>query len=353
MAAADPLSEIDPSLARYDRQMRFAPIGEAGQRRLRLSRVVLVGCGALGSVAAELLARAGVGAIRIIDRDYVELSNLQRQVLFDEHDIAANLPKAPAAARKLARINSAIEIEPVVSDLNAANAEALCEHADLILDGTDNFETRFLINDVAIKAGVPWVYGACVAAEGLVLPILPGQTPCFRCVWSDAPPPGASPTCDTAGVVGPVVGVVASLQVMEAIKILTGSLDAVCRRLAAIDVWSSRVRYVDVGDAATQAECPCCARREFEYLSGARGGATTTLCGRNAVQVLPAAGARVDFKRIAAGLPAGFRPVHNEFLMRFTAGGQTVTLFGDGRAIVSGTNDAAAARTIYAKFVGA
>ncbi len=337
---------------RYSRQVLFGPIGERGQRSLVHARVTLIGCGALGTVLADTLVRAGVGHLRIADRDFIELNNLQRQVLFDEHDVAQNLPKAEAAARKLGRINSAAEIEPVVADVNASNIEALCEHADLILDGTDNFETRFLINDVAVKLNIPWVYGACIAAEGVVMPIIPRQTPCLRCVWEQVPPPGSTPTCDTAGVLGPVVHVVASLQAVEAIKLLIGRTDDLIRRMVTFDLWSGRFRSLDLSAAREAADCPCCKHGRYEFLSGQRGSSATTLCGRSAVQVLPPAGARVDFKQIAARLPSGSRPVHNSFLLRFAVDGLSVTLFADGRAIVTGTNDAAAARSVYAKYIG-
>lgn len=344
--------EADPRLARFARQSLFEPFGERGTKALLHSRVTLVGCGALGSVLAGTLVRAGLGCLRIVDRDFLELNNLQRQVLFDEHDVAADLPKAEAAARKLRRINSAAEIEPVVADVNHTNAEDLCRDADLILDGTDNFETRFLINDVAVKHRLPWVYGACVAAEGLVLPILPGQTPCLRCVWEDAPPPGMSPTCDTAGVLSPVVNIVASLQAMEAMKILAGRLDAVNRRLVMIDVWSGQIRNVDVQSARTDGGCPCCGQGRYEFLSGERSAALTTLCGRNAVQILPSERQRVDFGALAARLRSTMRVSHNAYMLRLAAEGCTITLFPDGRAIVQGTSDPATARSVYAKYVG-
>ncbi|MFO0839207.1 MAG: ThiF family adenylyltransferase [Phycisphaerae bacterium] len=334
--------------------MLFEPLGVDGQRRLRLSRVALVGCGALGTVLANTLVRAGVGWMRIIDRDFIELDNLQRQVLFDEHDIAANLPKAEAAARKLRKINSAVEVEPVVADVNPANAESLCADVDLILDGTDNFETRFLVNDVAVKAELPWVYGACIAAEGLVMPILPRQTPCLRCIWEEAPPPGMTPTCDTAGVLGPVVNIVASLQALEAMKILSGRLEALNRRLVTIDAWLGTVRMLDMRSARDAGDCPCCKQGKFEFLSGERASASAALCGRNAIQILPAtSGARIDFREIASRLRGTSRPVFNEFLLRFDIGEHSVTLFRDGRAIVQGTSDPAVARGVYAKYVGA
>ncbi len=347
------MTQHSDGLARYSRQMLFAPLGEAGQKRLKHARVALVGCGALGTVLANTLVRAGVGWTRIIDRDFIELDNLQRQVLFDEHDIAANLPKAEAAARKLRKINSAADVEPVVADVNASNAESLCSDVDLILDGTDNFETRFLVNDVAVKHAIPWVYGACIAAEGLVMPVLPRETPCLRCIWEDAPPPGTTPTCETVGVLGPVVNVVASWQALEALKILAGRLDAVCRRLVTIDLWGGVVRSLEMQAAREGGNCVCCKQGRYEFLEGQRLAATANLCGRNAVQIQPASSsARLDFKALAARLGTRSRVTYNEFLLRFEAGELAVTLFPDGRAIIKGTSDAAAARSAYSKYVG-
>ena len=262
--------DVDPE--RYSRQIRFEPIGEEGQRRLLASRVTLIGCGGLGSVLASTLTRAGVGVLRIVDRDCIELSNLQRQVLFDEDDVAANLPKAEAARRKLQRINSDITIEAVVTDVNCGNIEEVAGGADLLLDGTDNFETRFLINDLAVKTHCPWVYGSCAGAKGLSMPILPNDTPCLRCVFEEAPPPEMSPTCETVGVLGSVVNMVASHQATEAIKILIGRLDALDRRLVSLDVWQGRVVHLNVQKTYDEGDCPCCKGRRFEYLEGGRGG---------------------------------------------------------------------------------
>lgn len=346
-------SFTDESLSRYSRQMLFAPVGEAGQKRLKYSRVALVGCGALGSVLANTLARAGVGYLRIIDRDFIELNNLQRQVLFDEHDLAQNLPKAEAAARKLRKINSAVEVDGVIADLRPENAEALLTDVDLLLDGTDNFETRFLVNDVAVKHGLPWVYGAVLGSEGVVMPVLPGETACLRCVWEEMPPPGTTPTCDTAGVLAPAVEVVASLQAVEAMKILMGRIAEVSRALVSIDVWRGQFRSLGMQAALEQGTCACCRRREFEFLEGKHASASTTLCGRDAVQVTPAAGARVNFQEIAARVGGRARPASNAFLLRFTIDAYQVTLFADGRAIIKGTSDPAAARSVYAKYIGA
>jgi molybdopterin/thiamine biosynthesis adenylyltransferase len=355
------MRDLDPALRRYSRQVLFEPIGEQGQRRLRTSNVAIVGCGALGSVLANTLVRAGVGFVRLIDRDFIEINNLQRQVLFDEQDIADNLPKAEAAARKLRRINSAVEVEAIVTDVNATNVERLCADADLILDGTDNFETRFLINDLAVKHEQPWVYGACIAAEGLLMTVLPGQTPCLRCIWEDAPPPGMSPTCDTAGVLASVVNVVASLQALEAMKLLTGKRDALTRGLITIDAWSGTFRTLDMQSALERGNCPCCKQQRYEFLAGERITGSTTLCGRDAVQVLPQAAATeggrspgLNFKQLAARLSrvAVGRPRYNEHMLKFHVDAYELTVFPDGRAIIQGTSDAGAARGIYNKYVG-
>src|SRR6476469_270105 len=230
---------MDPSLERYSRQMRFYGIGEEGQRRLLDAHVTLCGCGALGTVRANALVRAGVGHLRLIDRDFIETNNLQRQVLFDEHDVAENLPKAEAAARKLAAINSSVYVEPVVADIDRTNILDLVQDADLILAGTDNFEVRYLVNDVAVKLGKPWVYGGSIGSHGQTMTILPGETPCLRCVFEAAPAPGEAGTCETAGVLGPVVKIIASFQAAEAFKILTGQLDRINRDLIYIDVWEN------------------------------------------------------------------------------------------------------------------
>ena len=237
------MTEPSP-LDRYSRQVRYANLGEAGQRRLLDSHVLVCGCGALGSVLANTLARAGVGRLRIVDRDFVEITNLQRQVLFDESDAAQSLPKAMAAAEKLRRINSQIAIEPIVADVDAGNILGLCEGVDLIVDGTDNFETRFLVNDAAIKLGLPWVYGGCLGSQGQTMTIVPGRTPCLRCLLGEPPPPGSTPTCDTAGIVAPIIGVIASIQAMEAIKMLSGHVEAIQPYLTIVELWENTVRQV-------------------------------------------------------------------------------------------------------------
>jgi molybdopterin-synthase adenylyltransferase len=342
----------DRELARYARQIRYAPLGEQGQQRLLASRALLVGCGALGTVLANTLVRSGVGHVRIVDRDFVELNNLQRQVLFDEADVAAALPKAMAAAEKLRRINSEVEIEPVVVDVNHTNIVGLCDGVDVILDGTDNFEIRFLLNDVAVKLGIPWVYGGCLGAEGQTMAILPGETPCLRCLVADAPPPGATPTCDTAGILAPIIGVIASLESMEALKILSGNRAAVNRTLTIVELWDNRLRQMQLGNLRDSGECPCCVRGEFPWLAGERGGHSAVLCGRNAVQLSFPGRERLDLDALAGKLAAAGRVSRNPFLLRLHLDPHVLTIFPDGRAIVGGTDDVATARSLYARYVG-
>ncbi|HET6879166.1 MAG TPA: ThiF family adenylyltransferase [Pirellulales bacterium] len=339
-------------LERYSRQIRFAPLAEEGQRRLLASRVLVCGCGALGSVLANTLARAGVGKLRIVDRDFVEISNLQRQVLFDEDDVAANLPKAIAAANKLRRINSQIEIEPIVTDVDHGNILTLLDDVDCLVDGTDNFETRFLINDAAVKLSVPWVYGGSIGAGGQTMTILPGETPCLRCLITEAPPPGTTETCDTAGILGPIVNVIASIQATEAIKILSGHREAVQRSLLVFDVWENRFLAMKAAGLREASDCPTCVRHEFEWLSGQRGMHTAVLCGRNAVQLAEPARPPISLEALASRLCGVGRVTRNPFLLRLEVDGYTVTVFPDGRAIVGGTDDIVMARTVYAKYVG-
>jgi len=344
----------DLAQMRYSRQILFEKIGVQGQRRLLASRVVLIGCGGLGTVLADTLVRAGVGHLRICDRDFIERDNLQRQILFDEADVAANLPKAQAAAEKLARINSEVSVEPIVVDVTHANIERLARNADLLLDGTDNFETRFLINDLAVKTHRPWIYGAVVGATGLSMVVIPHDTPCLRCVYDKAPPPEMSPTCDTAGVLGPAVSVVASLQAIEAIKLLTGQASQINRHLVSVDLWSGRIININIQSATDTGECPCCGLRDFSYLAGKHAGSAISLCGRNAVQVTSRALESVDLEAIARRLePVASGTVRcNRFLLKAEVEGCELTLFRDGRAIIKGTQDADRARTLYARYFG-
>ncbi len=346
-------SMTDAELARYSRQTRFAPLGEEGQRRLAAGRALICGCGALGSVIANTLARAGVGKLRIVDRDYPDLSNLQRQVLFDEADVAAGLPKAVAAAEKLRQANSSIEIEPVVADIDHTNIVELCQGVAVIVDGTDNFETRFLLNDAAHRLGIPWVYGGCLGAEGQSMTILPGRTPCLRCLMPEPPDPGTTPTCDTAGILAGAIGVVASLQSVEALKILSGRLEAVSPYLTVVDLWHNTQRQLRVATLQGQADCPACSGKEFPWLAGERGSQSAVLCGRNAVQLRNPTSGRLSLDDLALRLASAGKITRNPYLLRLSVEEYTLTVFPDGRAIVVGTEDPAVARGVYARYVGA
>ncbi len=347
----------DNPLERYSRQMRVPGIGKTGQQKIMNSRVTLCGVGALGTVLANTLVRAGVGFVRVVDRDFVEPSNLQRQVLFDESDVTGNLPKAEAAAVKLRQINSSVTIEPVVADINRSNIEDLCQDADLILDGTDNFEVRYLINDVAIKHNKPWVYGGAVGTEGMSMTILPGETPCLRCVFEASPGPGEVGTCETAGVLGPIVGIIANFQSAEALKILAGKSDAINRELFCINLWDNTNRRVKVAPLkGRKGKCPCCALKQFAWLEGEHGTQTTSLCGRNAVQVTQRRATALDFAELCKQLATSGTVTANKFLLKFQvidAGeGYEFTVFPDGRAIIKGTDNTDRARTLYSKYIG-
>ena len=332
---------------RYSRQILFAGIGAAGQQRLAASRVAIVGCGALGSFQAGALARAGVGHLLIVDRDYVEWSNLQRQWLFEESDARDGLPKAIAAARHLAAINSEIEVLPLVSDLTAANIHETLEGVDLILDGTDNFETRYLINDYAVSRALPWIYGAAVGSYGLTMPILPGCTACLKCVFPE-PPSGAQPTCETAGILNAVTSAIASIQVGDALKILAGDAASLRPRITILDVWSGEVRQV--AQPAPDPQCEACGRRRFPHLEGA-GGVPISLCGRNAVQIHER-NRPVDLGELEKVLKPLGEVRANEFALRFFVAPYEITVFPDGRAIIKGTTDTGLARSLYARYVG-
>ncbi len=338
---------------RYDRQSRFVPFGEEGQRELAKGRALVCGCGALGSVVADTLVRAGVGFVRIVDRDFLELNNLQRQVLFDEDDVAQRLPKAIAATNKLRRINSEIEIEPVVADVTHRNIAALAGDVDVIVDGTDNFAVRFLVNDFAVKQGTPWIYGGCIGAEGQSMTILPGQTGCLACLMPEAPPPGTMPTCDTAGILAPIVGVIASIEAAEALKILGGHREAVSPRLTIVDLWDNQVRHIDLSRLRENSDCRVCQHHDFEWLSGEKGSASAALCGRNAVQLSSPGDAIVSLDELAARLIGVGQVERNAYLLRLSVDGYVLTVFPDGRTIVGGTNDLATARTVHARYVGA
>ena len=338
---------MDGANGRYARQVRFAGLGEGGQSALLDARVAIVGCGALGGLQAEALARAGVGRITVIDRDFVETSNLQRQFLFSEDDAAQALPKAVAAERRLRQINSTIEIRGVVADVDPAGISELLEGTQLILDATDNFETRFLINDFSVARGIPWIYGAAVGSYGLMMPVLPGETACLQCVYPE-PPPGVQPTCETAGVLGSITMLIASLQTGEALKILSGHRELVRRTIVRADAWTGGVREV-VGPERDLA-CPCCAHQEFSWLDGEKR-APISLCGRNAVQIHERS-RPVNLKLLAQELAGLGRVLANDFALRFFLDPYEMTVFPDGRAIIKGTTDLGTARSLYSRYLG-
>lgn len=333
---------------KYSRQILFAGIGEDGQRRLLGSSAVIVGCGAIGAATTSLLIRAGLGKLRIIDRDFVEPSNLQRQTLFDEADALAALPKAVAAERKLRAINSEVFVEGIVADVSPRNASDLLVGFDLILDGTDNFETRFLINDLAVKNGMPWIYAAAVASYGLTMTVRPRETACLACLM-ESQQSGLEETCDTVGVLGPIVNLIASLEAAEAMKLLSGRTDALHGRLISHDVWTGHSQSVRI---ARNLDCRACAQREFTYLDG-EAQPHITMCGRDSVQIHERSRA-LDLSMLKIRLAPTLPDVrHNEFLLRFRIPPYEMTVFSDGRAIVKGTKDPAIARSLYARYIGA
>jgi molybdopterin-synthase adenylyltransferase len=333
---------------RYSRQERFAPLGPSGQTRLGQSRVAIVGCGALGSYHAAAAARAGIGYLRLIDRDYVEWNNLQRQWLYEESDAIEATPKAIAAQRALARINSSIAVEAEVADLTPGNASDLLSEVDLILDGCDNFETRYLINDFAILRGIPWIYGAAVSSYGLSMPVLPGETACLRCVYP-SPPTGTQDTCETAGVLATVTTAIGALQVSMAMQILSGNAAAVPRRITTLDLWTGAIRQTR--QPGPQPDCPACGLRQLEWLDGQRR-APVSLCGRNAVQIHERS-RPLDLAELGRRLSPLGQVRSNEFALRFFQPPFEITVFPDGRAIIKGTTDVAVARGWYAKYIGA
>ncbi|HEY5162663.1 MAG TPA: ThiF family adenylyltransferase [Terriglobales bacterium] len=332
---------------RYSRQILFRPIGAEGQKRLLGSRVAIVGCGATGSALASLLARAGVGSIRIIDRDYVEPSNLQRQLLFDESDAAESLPKAIAASRKITSFNAAIAVESRVADLTPGNIEELLHGAELILDGTDNFETRYLINDYAVSKSVPWIYAAAVASYGVTMTVLPGETACLACIFPDSPR-GTFETCDTAGILNSAAASVAAIEATEALKLLVGDRASLRRTLLSFDLW--RNDRAEISNSKPRPECRACGRRDFVHLAG-EGRPHITLCGRNSVQIHERH-RPVDFGEMQQRLAAHGTVRCNDFVLKFWYDPYEMTLFPDGRAIIKGTTDTAIARSLYARFVG-
>jgi molybdopterin-synthase adenylyltransferase len=338
---------------RYSRQILFAEIGEEGQARIVGSKVVIIGCGALGAVQAETLARAGVGHLVLVDRDFVEESNLQRQIMFEESDALNRLPKAVAAASRIARVNSDVQVEPLVADVNFENIEEIISGASLVLDGTDNFEARFLINDACVKSKTPWVYGAAVGSYGLTMTIVPGESPCLRCMLEAMPEPASGPTCDTAGVIMPIVTTIASIQAAEALKLLTGQVDKLHRSLITVDVWDFQFNRLDLSRFDARDECPACSQGKFDFLHGTGRQVTTTLCGRNAVQIARTSRGAVDFPALAERLKSSGEVAFNDFLLRFQVEGYDITVFRDARSIIRGTADPAVARGLYARYIGA
>lgn len=335
---------------RYSRQILFKPIAEAGQQNLLNSKILIVGCGALGCSHAETLARAGVGKIKIVDRDFVEFSNLQRQTLYAEKDAEERLPKAIAAKNRLSQINSAIEIEAIVADVTLSNIEFLIENCDLVIDGTDNFQVRYLINDACVKLGKPWIYGAAVAGYGTTMTVFPNETPCLRCIFEEIPDAGSAPTCDTAGVIAPIISTISAIQTAEAVKILTKNFQNLHRSLIQVDIWQNDWRKIKPGKP--NPDCETCAKRNFEFLNAENIEFSAALCGRNAVQISPPKASQIDLQDFAKKISPLGEIKQNEYLVRFTAENHEITLFKDARAIIRGTDDISRGRALYAKYVG-
>lgn len=334
---------------RYSRQILFSDIGEAGQERIRASKVIVIGCGALGSVSSEMLTRAGVGKLTLIDRDFVEESNLQRQSLFTEKDVSDGVPKAAAAEKALRAINSDVEIKGVIKDVTWENIEQLCQGHEVIVDGTDNFETRFLINDLAVKWKIPWIYGACVGSYGITFAFEPQVSACLQCLLQDPPEVGATETCDTAGILAPVVHVVAAYQVTQVLKILAGQPPS--RKILQVDIWTGTWQTVAAERARIQ-QCRCCHQRQFRFLEGKENARITRLCGRGAVQVSPQGMNHPDFQGISRRLDKSAEVDFNRYMMSIRIEGYEIALFADGRSIIRGTEDFSEARAVYAKYIG-
>ena len=334
---------------RYSRQILFSGIGDEGQRRLRAARVLIVGCGALGSAHAESLARAGVGHLRLADRDFVEPSNLQRQTMFTESDAEKRLPKAIAAANHLREINSEVAVEPHIVDVNHSNIERLVDGCELVLDGTDNFSVRYLINDACVKHDTSWIYGAAVGSYGVTMTIRPHETACLRCVFEEPPPAGSAATCDTAGVIMPIINIVSAVQVSEAFKLITGRIEELHGSLMQFDVWRNEWRKIGTG--TRRVDCPACGLALYETLASVSEGAAV-LCGRDAIQISPSQPTRVNFSSLAERLRRAGEVKFNEYLLRFKTGKFELTVFQDARSIIRGTDEIAVARSLYAKYIG-
>jgi molybdopterin-synthase adenylyltransferase len=339
-------------MERYSRQILFAKIGEDGQKRLLKSRVAVVGAGALGTVIANHLVRSGVGYTRIIDRDLVEVSNLQRQTLFDEEDARLNLPKAVAAQKRLNRINSEVEVDAVIADINLENAEELLKDVDVIVDGTDNFMTRFLINDVAVKYGTPWVHGAAVSSRGMFAVFKPGITPCYRCLFPHVPT-GAGETCDTVGVLSALTDIIGSFQAVETIKLLVGTGETT-PNLEQLDIWDGTSMQMDISQGRNP-QCPACVKCQFDFLdrSSELQVAYASLCGRNTVQINPRKKQQLDLLKLGDVLKNSGRVAVNDFLLRFSPDEEiSMTVFKDARVLIHGTNDITTAKALHAKYIG-
>lgn len=338
---------------RYSRQILFDSIGAAGQARINASRVVVIGCGALGSAHVETLARAGVGRLRVVDRDFVEESNLQRQNLFSESDARERAPKAVAARRRVAEINSETEVEAVVADVHAGNVEGFIKDATIVMDGTDNFSTRYLINDACVKHGIAWIYGAAIGALGVTMTIRPDarpQRPCLRCIFAEEPVAGSAPTCDTAGIIAPIIATVSAAQVVECLKLMVGRTDELHDSLMQFDVWRNEWRRIKLGTA--QADCRTCGLHIYDSLAAEAGEIACVLCGRDAVQIRPAHTTELDLNRLGERLRLVGDVRVNEYLLRLRTGEHELTVFRDARAIVRGTSDVSVARSLYARYVG-
>jgi molybdopterin/thiamine biosynthesis adenylyltransferase len=335
---------------RYSRQILFRQIGQTGQAQLLNSRVLLVGCGALGASHAEMLARAGVGKLRIVDRDFVETTNLQRQTLFRESDAKERLPKVVAAKNRIAEINSEIKVEAIIADINQNNIEDLIENCDLVLDGSDNFQVRYLVNDACVKLNKTWIYGAAVSSYGTTMTIIPHRTPCLRCVFEEIPDAGSSPTCDTDGVIMPIITTISAVQVTETLKILTKKVDKLHGSLLQFDVWQNDWRKIKLRKPT--ADCVCCGARKFEFLESENREFFTILCGRDAVQISAPKPTRIDLISLAEKLKNLTEIKLNEYLVRFKVDDFEVTVFQDARAIIKGTDNLTTARSVYARFVG-
>lgn len=333
---------------RYSRQTVFPKIGADGQQKLLSSRVAIIGIGALGTVIANNLCRSGIGFLRLIDRDYVELSNLQRQTLFNEQDVAEQMPKAVAAYNHLSKVNSEIALDPVVADINSSNIEELIKDADLVLDGSDNAEVRHLMNEACHKLKIPWVYGAVLGSLGMTMNILYGDRPCFRCFQPHIPAPGSYPTCSTAGVLNMITGIIASIESAEAIKILIGSPD-VSKKLSIIDVWENTAEHLIINQAP---DCPICGRGNYELLGQSKGAYSTSLCGRDSIQIVPGIPASIDFALMAEKLKMAGTVKFNRFMLNFDDGRIAFNLFADGRAIIKNAKDDMAAKSVYSEYIG-